>query len=73
MLFDPLSSQGILTALFTGLRAGQAIDRALAGDAAGLEGYVCRVDAIDRVYSRHREAYYAAEGRWPDRPFWHRR
>ena len=29
--FDPLSSQGILTALFTGLRAGQAVDRALAG------------------------------------------
>ena len=29
---DPLSSQGILTALFTGLRAGLAIDRALEGD-----------------------------------------
>lgn len=71
--FDPLSSQGILTALFTGLRAGQAIDRALAGDPTGLDGYVRRVDEIDRAYRRHRAVYYAAEGRWPDRPFWRRR
>jgi hypothetical protein len=28
---------------------------------------------IDRAYRRHRDIYYAAEGRWPDRPFWHRR
>jgi flavin-dependent dehydrogenase len=71
--FDPLSSQGILTALFTGLRAGQAIDRALAGDTAGMEEYARRVDEIDRAYRRHRDACYAAEGRWLDRPFWHRR
>ena len=71
--FDPLSSQGILTALFTGLRAGRAINRALAGDAVGFEEYARRVDEIDRAYRRHRDAYYAAEGRWLDRPFWYRR
>jgi len=71
--FDPLSSQGILTALFTGLRAGQAIDRALAGDPTELDRYVRRVGEIDRAYRRHRDAYYAAEGRWLDRPFWRRR
>ena len=71
--FDPLSSQGILTALFTGLRAGQAVHHALAGDPAELDGYVRRVDEIDRAYRRHREACYAAESRWLDRPFWRRR
>lgn len=71
--FDPLSSQGILTALFTGLRAGQAIDRALAGDHTDLDRYVRRVDEIDRAYRQHRASYYAVEGRWPDRLFWRRR
>jgi flavin-dependent dehydrogenase len=71
--FDPLSSQGILTALFTGLRAGLAVDRALAGDQAAIDEYGRRVGGIDRAYRRHRDACYAAEGRWPDRPFWRRR
>ncbi len=71
--FDPLSSQGILTALFTGLRAGLAVDRALAGDPAAIDEYGRRVGEIDRAYRRHRDACYAAEGRWPDRPFWRRR
>ncbi len=71
--FDPLSSQGILTALFTGLRAGQAVNRALAGDPASIEEYGRRLDEIDRAYRRHRDACYAAERRWPDRPFWRRR
>ena len=71
--FDPLSSQGIMTALFTGLRAGQAIDRVMGGDAAALDEYVRRVDAIRSAYRRNRAAYYAAENRWSDRPFWHRR
>jgi flavin-dependent dehydrogenase len=71
--FDPLSSQGILTALFTGMRAGQAIDLALAGNLTKLDGYARRLDEIDRVYRRHRNIYYAAEARWPDRAFWRRR
>jgi flavin-dependent dehydrogenase len=71
--FDPLSSQGLLTALFTGLRAGQAIDRALAGDPTEVDGYVRRVDEIDSAYRRHRAAYYALEVRWLDRTFWRRR
>lgn len=70
---DPLSSQGILTALFTGLRAGEAADRALAGEQNAIDEYGRRVDEIDHAYSRHRDACYAAEGRWADRPFWHRR
>ncbi len=71
--FDPLSSQGILTALFTGLRAGLAVDRALTGDSGGIEEYRHRVAEIHETYRRRRNAYYSAERRWPDRPFWRRR
>jgi flavin-dependent dehydrogenase len=70
---DPLSSQGILTALFTGLEAGRAADRTLAGDSDALAEYGRRVAEIDRAYRRHRHACYAAERRWTDRPFWRRR
>jgi flavin-dependent dehydrogenase len=71
--FDPLSSQGLLCALDTGLRAGQAIDSALAGDAGPLADYA---QAVGRIYSAYQEglaACYAAERRWPDQPFWRRR
>ena len=71
--FDPLSSQGLLTALYTGLRAGQAADRLLDGDDGPLEEYARRLEAIHDAYRRHRAAYYAAERRWADRTFWLRR
>jgi flavin-dependent dehydrogenase len=71
--FDPLSSQGILTALFTGFRAGMAVDRALAGDPAAIDEYGRLVSQIDLAYRRYREACYAAEWRWSDCPFWRRR
>ena len=35
--FDPLSSQGLITALYTGLRAGEAIDRALSRPGESVE------------------------------------
>lgn len=62
--FDPLSSQGILSALYGGLKAGKAI---LTGD---VDNYDV---AIRRVYEQflvNRAAYYALERRWADRPFW---
>ena len=37
--FDPLSSQGMLTALYTGMKAGQALSAHLAGDGGALEAY----------------------------------
>ncbi len=70
---DPLSSQGILTALVTGAAAGEALARALDGDSAAVEGYVARLDAVRAAYQRNRAAYYALETRWPDEPFWARR
>ncbi|RKE17336.1 tryptophan 7-halogenase [Streptomyces sp. TLI_171] len=71
--FDPLSSQGILTALFTGLSAGRAVDAHLSGDPDALAAHARTVDAVGAAYLRNHRTHYAAERRWPDRPFWQRR
>jgi flavin-dependent dehydrogenase len=65
--FDPLSSQGILTALFGGLAAAEAV---LSGD---VDAYAARLDTVRATYQRNRLLYYATEDRWPDAPFWRRR
>jgi len=71
--FDPLSSQGIFNALYTGLTGGQAVSDALAGAATGLADYADRITAIYTAYLGHRAAYYQLEGRWAGEPFWRRR
>lgn len=71
--FDPLSSQGIATALYTGLVGAEALDAALAGDPRALPSYAARVDSVAAAYERNLRHAYAAETRWPDRPFWSRR
>lgn len=71
--FDPLSSQGLLNAHYTGLRGGQAILRSLAGDPTAVPGYAARIDRIYRAFLAHRTTYYGAEGRWRTRPFWSQR
>jgi flavin-dependent dehydrogenase len=71
--FDPLSSQGILHALHSGLKAGDAIARSLAGDPHPLELYQQQLHEIYGAYRANLRTYYAAETRWRDRPFWRRR
>lgn len=74
--FDPISSQGLFNALFTGLAAAQAADRILAGEDPGqpAETYSKLIDGIDDAYSKHLGLCYGSEGRWPEHPFWaHRR
>ncbi|MFB7252660.1 tryptophan 7-halogenase [Streptomyces nojiriensis] len=71
--FDPLSSQGILTALHTGARAGGAVDRCLAGDTGALASYAAFLDGVADAYHQHHARAYAEERRWPDHPFWRRR
>lgn len=71
--FDPLSSQGILTALYTGMRAGQALHAHLAGDAAALPAYADRLEEIHRAYQENRSVFYGFEARWAHLPFWRRR
>jgi len=71
--FDPLSSQGIRTALYTGTRAGEALHAHLGGDADALEGYTRVLEQVYGAYLRHRAEFYRYERRWSDRPFWARR
>ncbi|WP_439680072.1 tryptophan 7-halogenase [Embleya sp. MST-111070] len=71
--FDPLSSQGILTALYTGLTAAEALHASLAGDPNALDVYRDRITALLDAYHRNHSDAYAVEQRWADRPFWRRR
>ncbi len=73
LAFDPLSSQGMLNALYTGLRGGQALVRALAGDNERLAEYARRLEEVYGTYLRNRLTFYTAESRWAGRTFWQRR
>ncbi len=73
LAFDPLSAQGLLTALHSGYLAGRGLAAALDGDMAGLAAYQTSLDAVWNAYCVHYHAYYNQEQRWRDRPFWRRR
>lgn len=70
---DPLSSQGLLNALFTGLAAAEAADRYLDGATDSVSGYCRMIERIFRVYRAKLRSWYAAEARWPNASFWSRR
>jgi 2-polyprenyl-6-methoxyphenol hydroxylase-like FAD-dependent oxidoreductase len=68
--FDPLSSQGIVKGLRSGIGAARSICRYLCGRKHALKEYA---DFLDREYSKYldaRAAYYRLEQRWPDSSFW---
>jgi flavin-dependent dehydrogenase len=71
--FDPISSQGVLTALYTGMSAGQAVDAWLRGDTVALDDYARKVRAAHSAYLHGHRTVHARESRWPHRPFWARR
>lgn len=71
--FDPLSSQGILSALNSGLKAGTALAAHLGGDRDALVHYDAEIDAIYERFIEARQAYYRMERRWPESPFWRAR
>ena len=66
--FDPLSSQGLLTAVLMGRAAAEA-----AIDPAGVADFETRYRAIVDEHRAQQRATYALEQRWPDAPFWRRR
>ena len=70
---DPLSAQGLLNALFTGLAVAEAANRHLCGGRDALSGYAAAVSRIYAAYRRDLSFYYQAETRWPKAPFWKRR
>jgi flavin-dependent dehydrogenase len=67
---DPLSSQGILAALYSGLKAGKAVTGCLAGDRTALLQYDVSIQTLYTQFLRDRSYYYGVERRWPESPFW---
>ena len=70
--FDPLGSQGILTALYSGLKAAQALDESAKGSADAATRYERALRDVMDAHLRNRDLYYGYETRWPDHPFWAR-
>ncbi|WP_175525955.1 tryptophan 7-halogenase [Paracidovorax konjaci] len=73
LAFDPLSSKGIGNALYTGLRAAQAMLAEDGGDALATARYAGHLRSIHHVYRAQLAHVYAAEQRWASAPFWARR
>jgi flavin-dependent dehydrogenase len=71
--FDPLSSQGIITAIIGGNNAAAALIAIHAAEPCALEKLQTDLDAGYAAYLRDRQTYYRAEQRWVERPFWQRR
>ncbi len=73
LAFDPLSSKGISSSLYTGLRGAQAIIECGNGDTGALSRYADHLRDIHRVYREQLIAFYGMEQRWPASDFWKRR
>lgn len=73
LAFDPISSQGILNALFTGVAGARAAAGQLLGDQRPVDAYLLRLEEIWAAYRHNLRAHYRLEQRWPERPFWARR
>ena len=71
--FDPLSSHGLTTALWSGRRAALAAVAELRGDGAPLTLYAATIRDAVQSFAMQRQAVYAREGRWTSLPFWQRR
>lgn len=73
LAWDPLSSQGILKGIGSGLAAAAALDAELRGRSGALEEYRAQLRReLDR-YLELRAGYYRLEARWPGSPFWQAR
>jgi flavin-dependent dehydrogenase len=68
--FDPLSSQGIYTALYGGLQAAEAVRAALDRAPGAADRYRRIVRQVFDAYLDTRSRYYAMERRWVESCFW---
>ena len=71
--FDPLSSQGIVSALETGIKAAAACVRRLGGETGALAAAAACQETVWNTYVVERMNYYGLERRWPGASFWRRR
>jgi flavin-dependent dehydrogenase len=70
---DPLSGQGVVTALGMGLHAASVVAWRSAGDRASADDFTDGARQAFGQYLARRSAYYALEARWPRSEFWRRR
>lgn len=68
--YDPLSSQGIVAAISSGLDAAQTAVAWVGGNHQAALAYADRARRQYAEYLAHREAYYGIEQRWPESSFW---
>lgn len=73
LAFDPLSSQGILSAMQMGRQAAKAVLAARLGDFSELRAYAARLDTIYDEYLSRRSTVYRVVRQWPQSEFWRRR
>jgi flavin-dependent dehydrogenase len=74
LALDPLSGQGILAALRSGIFAGYAMgDWIRDGDSSALSRYKGFIERTRDGYLQARRRYYSEELRWRDCTFWQRR
>lgn len=71
--FDPLSAEGITSAINSGLNAADAAAAWLDGDENALVTYADRVRRSYAEYLTHRSVYYRIERRWLSSEFWRTR
>ena len=66
--WDPLSSQGLVSAVLIGARTGRALD-----DSAAMEALARDVHLLCSEHAALQSYYYGMEDRWANEPFWQRR
>jgi flavin-dependent dehydrogenase len=71
--YDPLSSNGIGSAMGSGFYAAQAIADTLAGQADAPLAYIGLMQQAYGACLDLQRRHYAQEGRWPESLFWRRR
>jgi flavin-dependent dehydrogenase len=73
LAMDPLSSQGLFNALYTGHLGGRAAGAVLAGDGDTGIRFCAEMASIRDAYRMRCTAFYGAERRFEAAPFWLRR
>ena len=68
--FDPISGQGLFSALHGGMTTGLAVAGALNCDGAKLDEYASRMEDAWSIYRVRCRAVYRSERRWATEPFW---
>jgi flavin-dependent dehydrogenase len=71
--YDPLASQGLLSALKSGISAWETIHRHLEGQTDSTHDYQRNEREGFTRFLNERRHFYSMEDRWPSSPFWKQR